>query len=180
MSACIALIHEFAKPNRDQPVRADLVPPDVAVHLHFAGREKEIAILKSLYSLRKHVLIVGSPGIGKSALLDQLKLRFPLFLSKDSSNLSRMCDNLEDDFRWPHSRFNLIKRQNRLLAYLEKRNQPVVFDHLRRTSATIARFLSRMMKRIPVWIICRSERSHDIGSIWRFLCQLCTPTGTTS
>lgn len=142
---------------------------DVTIKLNFAGREKELAQCRSLYSHRKHVLITGSPGIGKSALLKHLKWQFPILLCDDSSTLCRICDNLERHFGLTHSRLNLSGRKNRLLVHVIRRGQVVVFDHLSQASPSMAKFIVHLSERIPVWIVSRSELPHEVGQIWQYL-----------
>jgi hypothetical protein len=141
----------------------------VNISLTFAGREKELTLLKSLYAQRRHVLISGSPGIGKSALLNQVRFHSPFLLCEDTSKLSRICDCLERQLGWTHSRLNVIERKNRLLAYIERRSEPVAFDHVTQTTPRIARFMAHLSEHVPVWIACRSELPHDIGRVWEYL-----------
>lgn len=135
----------------------------------FFGRENEIQQLRNLHSLRKHVLIVGTAGIGKTALLRQIRQRLPVLICEDTSSLRRICDSLELQLGWTHHKLNVIERKNRLLAHLEKRCEPVVFDHVAHTPPRVARFMAFLAEKIPVWIACRSDRPHDIGHIWEHL-----------
>jgi hypothetical protein len=96
-----------------------------------------------LYAQRKHVLVVGIEGIGKTALLRQLG--------------------------WNHYKLNVVERKNRLLAYLERRGEPVAFDQVALTPPRVARFIGRLADHIPVWIACRSDRSREIGRVWEHL-----------
>ena len=135
----------------------------------FFGRENEIQQLRNLHSLRKHVLIVGTAGIGKTALLRQIRQRLPVLICEDTSSLRRICDSLELQLGWTHHKLNVIERKNRLLAHLEKRREPVAFDHVAHTPPRVARFMAFLAEKIPVWIACRSDRPHDIGHIWEHL-----------
>jgi hypothetical protein len=132
--------------------------------LAFFGREREIDELRTLYTLRKHVLIVGSAGIGKTALLGQIRHRCPLLISEDTSSLRRICDSLERQLGWTHYTLNVIERKNRLLAYLIRRGEPVAFDHVMHTAPRVARFIAHVAERIPSWIACRSDRPHEVGT----------------
>src|SRR5438552_1108034 len=96
----------------------------------FFGRKREINELRSLYALRKRVLIVGPAGIGKTALLRQLRQQCPLLVCEDTSTLRRICDSLERQLGWIHHKLSVIERKNRLLAYLARGGEPVAFDHV--------------------------------------------------
>jgi hypothetical protein len=135
----------------------------------FFGREKEIQELRSLYALRKHVLVVGPAGIGKTALLRQIRQQSPLLICEDTSSLRRICDSLEWQLGWVHHKLNVIERKNRLLAHLVRRGEPVAFDHVAHTPPRVARFMDLLAEKIPVWIACRSDRPHEIGHIWEHL-----------
>jgi hypothetical protein len=135
----------------------------------FFGREKETEQLRSLHALRKHVLIVGLAGIGKTALLRQIRQQLPLLICEDTSSLRRICDSLERQLGWTHYKLNVIERKNRLLAHLEKRGEAVAFDHVAHAPPRVARFMAFLSEKIPVWIACRSDRAHDIGHIWEHL-----------
>jgi hypothetical protein len=132
----------------------------------FFGREKEIEQLRGLYTLRKHALIVGPAGIGKTALLRQVRQYRPLLVSEETSSLRRICDSLERQLGRVHHKLNVIERKNRLLFYLERRGEPVAFDHVARTPPRVARFIAHLGEQIPIWIVCRSYRPKEIGHIW--------------
>jgi AAA+ ATPase superfamily predicted ATPase len=54
--------------------------------LAFFGRKREIDDLRALHGLRRHVLIVGPAGIGKSALLQRVRRELSLFVTASSDN----------------------------------------------------------------------------------------------
>jgi hypothetical protein len=135
----------------------------------FFGREREIEQLYSLHALRKHVLIVGPAGIGKTALLQQVRQHCPLLICEETSSLRRICDSVERQLGWDHHKLNVIERKNRLLAHLERRDEPVAFDHVVHTPPRVARFIAHLGEQIPIWIACRSDRSHEVGHIWQEL-----------
>jgi energy-coupling factor transporter ATP-binding protein EcfA2 len=137
--------------------------------LVFYGRTEVIANLRTLYAKRKNVLIVGPPGIGKTALLRHLNQSCPMLLCDTTSGLRRICDNLELQLGWTHHKCNVIERKNRLLGYLGRRDEPVAFDRVALTPPRVARFLAHLLDRIPVWIACRSDQRKEIGRIWEQL-----------
>jgi hypothetical protein len=132
----------------------------------FFGRRKEVNQLRALRELRRHVLIVGAAGIGKTALLQHIRELFSILICDDTSSLRRICDSLERQLGSANYKLNVIQRKNRLLVDLERRCQPVAFDHVIHTAPRVARFMGRVAEKIPIWIACRSDRPHDIENIW--------------
>lgn len=137
--------------------------------LAFFGREKQIEQLRSLHLRRRHVLLVGPAGIGKTALLRQVRQRCPVLLCEETSSLRRICDGLERQLGWAHRKLNVIERKNRLLAYLDRRGEPVAFDHVALTPPRVARFMGKLGDQIPIWIACRSDQAPEIGNVWEYL-----------
>jgi len=140
-----------------------------ALAVSFVGRKEEAGELQRIYAQRQHALIVGPAGIGKTALLRQVRQSCPLLLCEETSSLRRICDCLERDLGWKHYKLNVVERKNRLVEYLARRNQPVVFDHVALTPPRVARFMTQLAERIPVWIACRSTLAHDIGHVWQYI-----------
>lgn len=140
--------------------------------LAFFGRDKLLDRLRRLYSARKHVLLVGPAGIGKTALLRQLRHDCAMLMCQETSSLRRICDGIERELGWAHHKLNVIERKNRLLSYLERRGEPVAFDHLALTTPRIAQFIGRLSERIPIWIACRSDQPAAIGHVWQHLYKL--------
>ena len=89
--------------------------------LSFYGREKEVEQLRQLYADHRNALIVGPPGIGKTALMRHLRQTCPLLLCEETSSLRRICDGLERDLGWRHYKLNVIERKKRLIE-LSNRN----------------------------------------------------------
>jgi hypothetical protein len=134
--------------------------------LAFFGRDRLIAQLARLYSMRKHVYLVGEAGMGKTALLRQIRQRHSMLICEESSSLRRICDSLERQLGWTHHKLNVIERKNRLLAYLARRGEPVAFDHVGVTPPRVARYIGRVADAVPVWIACRSAQPDAIGHLW--------------
>jgi hypothetical protein len=143
--------------------------PSMNKSLAFFGRQELIENLRILYARRKHVLIVGAKGIGKTALLRQVSHSCPILLCEETSSLRRICDSLERQLGWTHSKLIAVERKNRLLSYLERRGEPVAFDQVALIPPRIARFIGRLADHIPVWIACRSDHSKEIGKVWEHL-----------
>jgi predicted ATPase len=135
----------------------------------FVGRKKEIEQLRAACGARRHVLIVGPAGIGKTALLRHVRQHSPLLLCEETSSLRRICESLERELGWTHRNMNVIERKNRLLSYLARRNELVVFDGVALTPPRVAQFIARLAERIPVWIACRSTQPKEIGAVWEHL-----------
>ena len=135
----------------------------------FFGREKAIEKLRRLHAQRNHVLLVGPAGIGKTALLRQVRQRCPLSICEETSSLRRICDSLERQLGWTHRKLNVVERKNRLLGYLGRRAEPVAFDHVALTPPRVARFMGKLGEVIPIWIACCSDRPDDIGNVWEHL-----------
>ena len=136
-------------------------------NLAFFGRERELEQLCALHALRKHVLIVGPAGIGKTAILRRVQQRRPLLICEETSSLRRICDSLERQLSRTHRKLNVITRKNQLFACLVRRGEPVAFDHVKHAQPRVARFIALLSEEIPVWIACRSDRPDEIGHLWQ-------------
>jgi len=137
--------------------------------LSFYGREKEVEQLRELYADYRNVLVVGPAGIGKTALMRHVRQKCPLLLCEETSSLRRICDGLERDLGWRHYKLNVIERKKRLIDYLSRRGETVVFDHVALTTPRVARFMAHVAERVPVWIVCRSAIASEIGRVWEYL-----------
>jgi hypothetical protein len=125
--------------------------------------------LKRLYAQRQNAVIVGPAGIGKSALLRQVRRECPFWWCEDTASLGRICDGLERELGWKPRALGVIERKNHLAEHLWRRGQLVVFDHVALTPPRVARFMALLAERIPVWIVCRSTLAPDIGHVWQYL-----------
>ena len=87
----------------------------------FFGRRELIERLRTLHAERKHIMIIGPSGIGKTALLRQLNQSCPMLFCDETSSLCRLCNCIEVQLGLPPYNGNLVGRKNRLLAFLEQR-----------------------------------------------------------
>jgi hypothetical protein len=135
----------------------------------FVGRGKLLSQLNKLYSERKHVLITGPAGIGKTALLRQACAHLQFLLCEESRSLGRICDDLERQVSLRNRKLKLVQRKHRLLDYTSRRGEPVAFDQVAKATPRITRFIGQLSDRVPVWIVCRSPYAQEIGHLWELL-----------
>ncbi len=135
----------------------------------FAGRAREIARLEHFHRQRKHVLILGAPGVGKTALVEHVGRRWPLLIASRSTCLGQICDELEAPLGLAAVGLRLLDRKKRLRQALATTGKTVVFDGLGWTTPKLASFLESLLERGPVWLCSRSEHPWDVGHFWRLL-----------
>jgi len=142
---------------------------DVRLTIPFVGREREIARLRQLHQLRKHVLILGPEGVGKSALVAHLYESLGLRVCPASERLSEICEALEREYDLAAGDLHIVQRKNRLLKLLKGTRHAVVFDGASWTTPKLSSFIENVAGRAPVWLCARSEHPWDIGHIWPLL-----------
>ncbi|MBI3851565.1 MAG: hypothetical protein HY298_15005 [Verrucomicrobia bacterium] len=135
----------------------------------FVGRTREVAQLEKLYSERKHVLILGLAGTGKTALISHVRKTLPVIVCPHTTKMTEACDALENELGLHPESFKLIQRKQKLFKVLAEARRTVVFDGVTWTTPKLSAFLDCVSERVPVWICCRSEHSWDIGHFWPFL-----------
>lgn len=129
-----------------------------------------MAQLRQLHKLRRHVLILGAEGIGKSALVEQLREPLGLWICPRSEHLGEICESLECELDLAVGDLLLVKRKNRILKMLkETKRVTVVFDGASWTTPKLGAFIENVSLCAPVWICARSEHPWDIGRIWPLL-----------
>lgn len=140
--------------------------------LSFVGRKKEITQLRRWHAQRKHVLILGPAGVGKSALVAHLREQQPLVLCSRSETLGGICDHLETQLNSPAPHLPLVRRKNRLITVLAETRRTVVFDGVGWTTPKVSSLFEGVMERVPIWICARSELARDIGHFWSLLARV--------
>lgn len=135
----------------------------------FVGRQKESARLESLHAQRKHALVFGPTGVGKTSLVNCLMEELGLLVSPKSEHLVAICESLETGLGLDAGGLKLPQRKQRLLRALAGAKRTVVFDGVGWTTPKLSSFLEGVMERTPVWICTRSEHSWDIGHFWTWL-----------
>jgi hypothetical protein len=144
-------------------------PAWLSFELPFVGREREISRLGVLHAQRKHVLIIGPTGVGKSALVEHLREQLALLVSGESAHLGGICQGLEPQLGLSPAGLRLLERKKRLREALGAAGRVVVFDGVGWTGPKVSSFLESVAERAPVWICTRSEHPWDIGHFWPLL-----------
>lgn len=139
------------------------------VALPFVARKAEALHLQRLHTQRKHALILGPAGAGKTALIAHLEDKLDLLVCPHSGKLSSICDSLEAQLGLTVGDIRLPERKRRLRHALAGAGRTVVFDEVGWTTPRLGSFFESMMERVPVWICTRSGRSRDIGHFWPLL-----------
>ena len=136
----------------------------------FVGRENQIAWLRQFHKEHSRVLILGPEGIGKSALVEQVRFPFGLWVCPHSEHLSEICESLERELGLAADGLSIVKRKNRILKLVgERKDVTVVFDGATWTTPKLGSFIENLCSRVPVWLCARSEHPWDIGRIWPLL-----------
>jgi DNA polymerase III delta prime subunit len=137
--------------------------------LPFVGRKKEVSRLQRLHAQGKHALILGPPGVGKTALVNHLKAGLGLLLCPQSGHVGSICESLEPQLGLARRDLKLVQRKQHLRQALAQAGRTVVFDGVNWTTPKLSSFLELAMERAPIWICARSEHAHDIGHFWTWL-----------
>ena len=129
-----------------------------------------MARLRQLHQQRRHVLLLGAEGMGKSALVEQLREPLGLHVCPASEHLSEICDSLEHSLGLETGDLDLVKRKSRLLKWLKAEKRAVVaFDNAGWTTPKLGSFIENVSLCVPVWLCLRSEHPWDVGRIWPLL-----------
>ncbi|MGH7997700.1 MAG: AAA family ATPase [Opitutaceae bacterium] len=144
------------------PVPAPEPPP-------FVGREGLLRRLGELYRAGKHVLLVGQPGAGKSALLAEFSRTHRLLIAPECGSLGALLEALEPQLGLEPGDLKIPRRVHRLAAVLPKAGRPLVLDQVGRVPPKVAHFLRVQLASQPVWVLARSTLPLDIGHLWPLL-----------
>ncbi len=137
--------------------------------LPFVCRKKEVSRLQRLHAQRKHALVLGPAGAGKTALVNHLKEKLDLLVCPQSEHFGFICESLETQLGLVVGDLKLAQRKQRLRQALADAGRTVVFDGVNWTTPKLSSFLELAMERAPIWICTRSEHSWDIGHFWTWL-----------
>lgn len=134
------------------------------------GREKTLNEIKSLISLRRHLLLTGDIGVGKTTLLRELNRVIPnsiyveriepfkealLAISESLHEEGRLCvEGIEASYlKWPDIRIKLERFSTKelVLSVSNSLNERLlILDHLEAISASNAFYLSHFFKRCTI------------------------------
>jgi len=159
----------MASRNPIQNIGSAEKPARLSFELPFVGRETEISQLGALHAQRKHVVIAGPAGVGKSAMVEHLREQLSLLVSGKSAYLGGICEGLEPQLGLSPAGLKLLERKKRLRDALGGAGRAVVFDGVGWTGPKVTSFFESVMERAPVWISTRSEHPWDIGHFWPLL-----------
>ncbi len=137
--------------------------------LPFIGRKREVAQLQRLHAQRKHALILGPPGAGKTAVVARLREKLGLIVCPQSKQFTSICESLEAQLGLEAADAKLPQRKQRLLRALADAKRSVVFDGVDWTTPKLSSFLECLMECVPMWLCTRSEHPWNIGHFWRLL-----------
>jgi hypothetical protein len=133
--------------------------------LPFAGREKELEALLELHRQRRSVLIVGSAGVGKSALLRQAGTRVPVLVVDQTTQTKRLYRSVRTLLHATQTTLGVFERRRSLIEAIQASGRVLVFDSVADTTKSAAEFILDVNQTVPVWIVCRSDLPHEIGRV---------------
>jgi len=139
------------------------------LNLPFVGRVREQRRLRQLHARRRHVLLIGAAGVGKSALIAQLREPLKLAVCGACDTLRHVCAELETSLGLPPVKLDLRSRKQRVRQALGESGRTVVFDGVGHATPRLSAFLESAMEHGPVWIATRSDQARDMGRFWPLL-----------
>ncbi len=118
----------MATPKHEHELGPGEAPALSASCFPFVGRSRELTCLGELAMRRKHVLILGPAGVGKSALVGQLRRQLSLLVSASSAHLGAICEDLEPQLGLEAAGLKLLQRKQRLREAVAAAERTVVFE----------------------------------------------------
>jgi hypothetical protein len=137
------------------------------------GREKECAVISTLISQRKNIIIFGEEGTGKTAIINKVLSDFVglnIFFSAQSKTLKETLFNFilyaSGDKKTIQS-LNILDLKKLFYSLLE-RNKPqyIIFDHVENVEPKFYSFFVYLMEeKFPLIVLCRGLEKKDIGNL---------------
>ncbi|MGO8927107.1 MAG: AAA family ATPase [Limisphaerales bacterium] len=159
----------MATPKSEHQIGPGEAPALSPSRFPFVGRSRELTRLCELAAQRSHVLLLGPAGVGKSALVGQLRQQLSLLVSAKSAHLGAICEDVELQLALEPAGRKLFQRKQRLREALAAAGRTIVFDGVGWISPKLSSFFESVTERAPVWICTRSEHPWDIGHFWPLL-----------
>jgi len=144
------------------------------------GRDKEVTIIRDYMRQRKHLIIFGEKGVGKTAIIKQIiseRSTNNILYSQNSRTLKEALVNLVFsgrtfcDYAQNIAQKNILALRKLFYKILDKNPQYIVFDHLAKAGPKYYSFLEYIVaqRQIPLLIVSRSLRKEDIGHLGMIL-----------
>jgi len=140
------------------------------------GKEKECAAITDLISRRKHIIIFGAEGVGKTAIINKVlsnqnSLKQHLY-SQESGTLKEALINLvlsDSDVHGNIDEKNILALKKTLYPILDRKPEYIIFDHIGRVEPKYYSFLEYLIEReAPLIIIAKGIDKKSIGHL-RFI-----------
>lgn len=130
------------------------------------------ALLRRLerhHRARRHVLVHGPPGVGKSVLIAAFMQSHPMLPAPRCNSLGSLLAALEPAAGLVRGRLKLAARVHRLASRLPETGRTVAIDHATRMPPRVAHLIRALAFRQPVWVVARSPRAAELGHLWPYL-----------
>lgn len=135
----------------------------------FIGRATLLRRLGELYRAGKHVVLVGQPGSGKTALAKEFARTHRMAIAPGCGHLGELLEALEPRIGAEAGGLKLPARVHRLASELPKLRCPLLLDNVSRVPPRVAHLVRVLLVSQPVWLLTRSTLPLDIGHLWPLL-----------
>lgn len=135
----------------------------------FVGREPLLRRLGALVRARRHVMLVGPGGSGKSMIVREVARGHPMLRAERSGCLGDFLADVEPQLMLGADGLRLAARVHRAVAELPKSGRPLVLENVRRVPPRVAHLVRVLVTRQPVWLVVRSAMPLDLGHVWPYL-----------